>query len=117
MRLLPEPPMHIDSELSANIQFADWVAAYVTRAIDYQLVKRSDYGWIVGRKRFNALQGSFTYESKLRLWKRDLEDLHHSDIIKSQRSVWPEAEGQLLAAHIDPDRISKMRGIAAASHR
>lgn len=29
MRRIIEPPMHVDSQLSANIQFADWVAACV----------------------------------------------------------------------------------------
>lgn len=43
MRRIVEPLMHIDSKLSANIQFADWVAACVTRAIDYQLVRTSHH--------------------------------------------------------------------------
>ncbi len=37
MKRIIEPPMHVDSVLSANIQFADWVAAFVTRAIEYQV--------------------------------------------------------------------------------
>ncbi len=33
MKRIIEPPMHIDSVLSSNIQFSDWIAACVTRAI------------------------------------------------------------------------------------
>lgn len=39
MRRIIEPPMHIDSVLSSNIQFADWVAACVNRCIDFQLIR------------------------------------------------------------------------------
>jgi hypothetical protein len=46
MRRIIEPPMHIDSVLSSNIQFADWVAACVTRAIEYQLIRDSPYEWV-----------------------------------------------------------------------
>ncbi|NLT30538.1 MAG: DUF3800 domain-containing protein, partial [Propionibacterium sp.] len=46
MRRIVEPPMHIDSELSSNIQFADWVAAIVSRALDYQLIRETKYTWV-----------------------------------------------------------------------
>lgn len=38
MRRAVEPPMHIDSELSASIQLADWTAAIIGRAVEYQLL-------------------------------------------------------------------------------
>ncbi|MGC0367311.1 hypothetical protein ABH922_005363 [Rhodococcus sp. 27YEA15] len=46
MKRIVEPPMHIDSVLSSNIQFSDWIAACVTRAIDYQLIQDSRYNWL-----------------------------------------------------------------------
>ena len=33
MRRIVEPPMHIDSQVSSNIQFADWVAALVSERL------------------------------------------------------------------------------------
>ena len=65
-----EPPMHIDSKLSANIQFADWIAACVTRAIDYQLVRTSRHQWVTDSRLFSNLGGAFTFESKLHLYIR-----------------------------------------------
>ena len=47
MRRIVEPPMHIDSQLSSGIQLADWIAASVTRAIDYQLVEHSRHAWVM----------------------------------------------------------------------
>ncbi|MFT4235708.1 MAG: DUF3800 domain-containing protein [Microbacterium sp.] len=43
MKRIVEPPMHIDSAVSVNIQFADWVAACISRALDYQLRLRDAY--------------------------------------------------------------------------
>ena len=40
LRIL-EAPAYIDSELSTNIQCADWIAALIGRACDYQLVLNS----------------------------------------------------------------------------
>lgn len=97
MNLLVEPPMHIDSRLSANIQFADWVAAYVTRAIDYQLIDESKYGWCTNEKACKALRGAFTYDSKLHLWSRSIKDFHHSEVLNRVRVVHPRAQGRLLA--------------------
>lgn len=45
LRIL-EAPAYIDSELSTNIQCADWVAALIGRACDYQLVLNSSYRWV-----------------------------------------------------------------------
>ena len=77
MRLIVEPPMHIDSTLSSNIQFADWVAAVMSRAIDFQLIDESPYTAIV-KKMSGPLQGAFTNESKLHLNQKSIGDLNHS---------------------------------------
>lgn len=85
MRRIIEPPMHIDSELSANIQFADWVCALVKRAIEYQLVEDSRYKWVPHAGQLKAAYGAFTHESKLKLFKRDIEDIHHAHIMYAER--------------------------------
>lgn len=82
-----EPPMHVDSRLSTNIQFADWVCALVKRAIEYQLVSDSRYDWIVEGSALKLPQKSFTFESKLHLYERSIEDLNHSAILKKERPV------------------------------
>ena len=46
MRRLIESTMHVDSKLSANVQFADWVAAAVRRAFEYQLLEDSSFDWV-----------------------------------------------------------------------
>lgn len=97
MRTIVEPPMHIDSELSSNIQFADWVAAVVGRALDYQLVQSSRYGWVCEHPSLQALFGAFTYESKLRFFNRHALDLNHSDILKKKRVLYPTPFGHLIA--------------------
>lgn len=113
MKLIVEPPMHVDSKLSANIQFADWVAACATRAIDYQLIEVSRYGWITDSNVLKDLRGGFTHESKLHFWHRSLSDLHHSQIFNRARSVYPPAEGRLLGA----DHLDNLRKIKAAAER
>lgn len=84
MRAVVEPPMHIDSALSSNIQYADWIASAVGRAMDYQLDRGSKYAWIS-----EALKGHMhqriTYESKLRFWQSSLPDLNHFDVFKGER--------------------------------
>ena len=117
MRRIVEPPMHIDSKLSANIQFADWIAACVTRAIDYQLVRTSRHQWVTDDKLFSSLGGAFTYESKLHLYNRSLTDIHHSRLFDRSRPLYPRPDGQLLGSSIDPDVARKMRGIAESGRR
>lgn len=114
MRSIIEPPMHLDSILSSNIQFADWIAAYVTRAIDYQLIEDSKYKWIANHKSSEAIRGSFTYESKLHLHNRSLEDFHHSRILESARPVYPPSAELSIQRRIG---ASNMRKIKAAAER
>lgn len=113
MRRLVEPPMHVDSALSANIQFADWVAACVGRAVDYQLLRESHYSWITDMSVVKWVKGSFTYESKLHLNQRSLADFNHSHIFSPQRRLYPVPNGQLVGERADPDATEKMRAIAA----
>ncbi len=82
-----EPPMHVDSKLSTNIQFADWVCALVKRAIEYQLVDDSRYAWVVQEFAVSHPTKIFTFESKLHLHERTIEDLNHCAILKSERPV------------------------------
>lgn len=115
MGRIVEPPMHIDSVLSSNIQFADWVAACLSRLIDYQLVKDSRYGWMTERTWTPAVRGSFTHESKLHLWHRACDDLHHSEILTVERSVHPSPAGQLLGDNLAAQQMRKVK--AAAERR
>ena len=57
MKRIVEPPMHVDSALSSTIQFADWVAAFVSRALDYQLLVDSPHGWVVTTKWLDYARG------------------------------------------------------------
>lgn len=112
MRRIVEPPMHVDSQLSANIQFADWVAACVSRAIDYQLIQSSRYQWVTDETKLTQIRGSFTHESKLHLHHRSVEDFNHSEVFNRTRRMYPKPDGQLVAAWLDPAAGRKMRAIA-----
>lgn len=115
MRRIIEPPMHVDSQLSANIQFADWVAAAVTRAIDYQLVETSRYTWITQPERLQSVRGSFTYESKLHLWNRSVDDPNHSQIFHRERCLFPAVSGQRVANTVDPAILRRIKAAAERS--
>lgn len=101
MRRIIEPPMHVDSKLSANIQFADWVAACVTRAVDYQLLDGSPYKWVTERRTLPDVREAFTYESKLRLWHSSVKDPNNHELFKPQRVT--QLAGGALAANTTTD--------------
>ena len=112
MRRIVEPPMHIDSKLSSNIQFADWIAALVARAIDHQLVDDSRYHWIAEHLALREVikKGhAFTYESKLHFWERSLPDLVHSQIFDTTRIIVPHG--------LRPDNIQKLKRVRLASQK
>ncbi|WP_437584276.1 DUF3800 domain-containing protein [Paramicrobacterium sp. CJ85] len=113
MAAIVEPPMHVDSTLSSNIQFADWIAASIGRAIDYQLFRDSRFGWIP-----DALGGhmhhNITFESKLKLWNSSLDDLHHFDVFRKSRPLLPHITGQLVG---DANRAQLTKAIHLASTR
>lgn len=112
MKRIVEPPMHIDSALSANIQFADWVAAAVTRAVDNQLIRETRYPWANYRDAFKGVRGAFTHESKLYLRNRSVEHLHHSELFHPGRILFPAAAGGLLQDQVDPSIFRKMKAAA-----
>lgn len=108
MRRIVEPPMHIDSQLSANIQFADWVCAMIKRAIEYQLVEDSRYAWIAEASELQAAFGAFTHESKLHLWQRSIDDLHHSEVLNRERRVIARS-GSLLQKEENQRMLERVR--------
>lgn len=116
MKRIVEPPMHIDSAVSSNIQFADWIAACVSRAIDYQLVDGSAHAWVAGST-VDAVRGSFTHESKVHLWHRSVDDLHHSSIFRRERPLFPTTNGTRVSASVDPAIVRKVKAAAEKAHR
>jgi hypothetical protein len=119
MRRIIEPPMHVDSALSSNIQFADWIAAGITRALDYQLLDPSPYGWVTTSGTMSHFRDddTFTYESKAHLHQRAITDLHRATIFRPTRRLYPKPSGQLLGERVDPSAAARMRGIAEAAQR
>lgn len=114
MRRILEPPMHIDSENSTNIQLADWVCAFLKRAIDCQLVKDSKYQWIPDSVAAKAAKGNFTYESKLHLHERSIEDFNHSQlIIPGVRPMFVKEGGYSLR----DDQIVQFERMRAATRK
>ncbi|GAA1661591.1 hypothetical protein GCM10009807_01570 [Microbacterium lacus] len=116
MRRIIEPPMHVDSKLSANIQFADWVAACVTRAVDYQLIDESPYKWVTDPTTLPDVRNAFTYESKLRLWHSSVKDPNNHELFKSHR-VTQLRGGAVAAATSDTIPWEKIRAAAAQARR
>lgn len=112
MRRIVEPPMHIDSVLSSNVQFADWVAAFANRAIDYQLVKDSPHRWVASEPGLSHARTTFTHESKLHLWHRSVPDFHRAEIYKVSRTLYPTPSGQLVGEGIDPTMFRRMKAAA-----
>lgn len=108
MRRIVEPPMHIDSQLSANTQFADWVCAMIKRAIEYQLVEDSRYAWISEARELQVAFGAFTHESKLHLWQRSIDDLHHSEVLNRERRVIARS-GSLLQKEENQRMLERVR--------
>ena len=111
MKRIVEPPMHLDSAVSANIQFADWAAACVSRAVEYQLIEGSHFGWITGDAT-SAVRGGFTHESKVHLWGRSVEDIHHSHLFNRERRLFPKINGQRLGAGVPEEALRKLRAAA-----
>jgi hypothetical protein len=112
MKRIIEPPMHVDSVLSSNIQFADWVAACVTRALDYQLLQEPKYRWVATSRALDAVRGSFTHESKVHLWRRALVDLNHSEIFRAERPLYPVDDGTMIGDRVSPEIFRRMKAAA-----
>ena len=45
LKRVVEVPMQLESKHYGNVQFADWIAAIVSRASDYHLVPGSEFSW------------------------------------------------------------------------
>lgn len=112
MEAAVEPPMHIDSALSSNIQFADWVAAAVGRAIDYQLEPQSRYAWIPEALAAH-MRHQITHESKLHLWQSSISDLHHSEVFSRERPVLNRIASGLLTE----ENLAKLQKVKHATMR
>ena len=91
LRIL-EAPAYIDSELSTNIQCADWVAALIGRACDYQLIPGSSYKW-VAETFYRYLHGHFTYESTLQFNMRSIDNIHNIKILDRARPALDSIAG------------------------
>ena len=91
LRIL-EAPACIDSELSTNIQCADWVAALIGRACDYQLIPGSSYRW-VAETFYRYLHGHFTYESTLQFNMRSIDNIHNIKILDRARPALDSIAG------------------------
>jgi hypothetical protein len=115
MKRIVEPPMHVDSVLSANIQFADWVAAATTRAIDNQLVQNSAYHW-VPRAWSSHLTNAFTFESKLHLHHRGLNDILKGEVFHRERPLHPTSNGHRIGDGLSSEQFRKMHAAAIRSH-
>ncbi|WBT08705.1 DUF3800 domain-containing protein [Corynebacterium sp. SCR221107] len=113
MKRIIEPPMHIDSGLSTNIQFADWICSLAKRAIEFQLVEDSRYNWIPKAKQLSTARGSFTYESKLRLHFRAVDDLNHSEILYPTRPLFDS----IPSGTLHEENMRKLARVRAATLR
>lgn len=112
MRSLIEPPMHLDSVLSSNIQFADWVAAIVSRAVNYQLIFVSKYDWVSDEKVYERMRGSFTYESKMHYYQCSVKDVNHSGLFSRNRPLYPPIDGHLIGDARYSELLRKMKARA-----
>lgn len=111
--------MHIDSVLSSNIQFADWMAACVSRALEHQLLSESRHGSVVVSDLLKEVRNGsvWTYESMIHLRHRVVDDLNRAEIFGRSRPLFPKPEGHLVNEHLDAAVVEKMRGIAEAAAR
>lgn len=110
MRRLIESTMHVDSKLSANVQFADWVAAAVRRAFEYQLIDDSPYEWVPTAFE-ELMRKKPTIESKLRLShsRGGVRDLHNSDIFAKERP----ALAMTISQRLSPEEKARMEAAKA----
>jgi Protein of unknown function (DUF3800) len=113
MRRIVEPPMHVDSALSANIQFADWIAAAVSRAVERQLlvseVERN--AWIPPTLS-PALRRVFTRESKLHVHSGAHDDLHGAAVFSAVRPLAGRDGVRRIVDAVGPQQYRLMREAA-----
>lgn len=107
MRRIIEAPMHLDSRISPCIQFADWVAACVNRAIDYQLIKDSRFTWIPDLD-LAALR-PFTFESRLFLYRSSSYGFLKSDLFHRHRPRFDSPTGNRVASVLSEQEETRLR--------
>lgn len=100
----------LPASFGSNIQFADWIAASVSRAIDYQLERESKYDW-VPQALGSHMHHRITYESKLRIWQSSLGDLNNFDVFKAERPYLD----RLQTGSLSPEDLAKLERIKHAS--
>ena len=115
MRRLIEPPMHLDSSISSNIQFADWLAACVFRTVDRQLIIDTKYDW-ASRAFRDVMNGNIANESKLHIRNTLRDDFHHIRLFSGSRPMVEGKTGYTLLER-DPLTAEKMARVKAAGER
>ena len=116
MRRLIESTMHVDSKLSANVQFADWVAAAVRRAFEYQLIEDSPFCWVPTA--FEDLTRSkLTIESKLYFShsRGGVREVHNSGIFARERPALAMSISQRLSPEVRTRMEEAKSGILAVA--
>lgn len=116
MGRLVESPMHVDSLLSNSIQFADWVASFTGRAIDYQLIEDSAHYWVTDSQLFRNLIRSFTFESKLHLFHRSVEDISQGQILLRERRLYPTRQMQTIGSATSYEFFNKIHAASVSLH-
>ncbi|PPG38023.1 DUF3800 domain-containing protein [Pseudoclavibacter sp. RFBA6] len=113
MKRIIEPPMHIDSALSANVQFADWVAAATTRAIERQLLasEQERSSW-VPPVLADPMRRAFTAESKLHLFKNPLPDIHGGAAFQKSRPIAGRDGANRVMDVVTPAQFQAMKAAA-----
>ena len=106
MRRILEAPAYIDSELSTNIQCADWIAALIGRACDYQLFQGSSYKWVADTF-YRDLHGHFTYESTLQFRLRSIDNIHNIKILDRARPHLDSIAG------MSPENLQRLQKVFA----
>lgn len=106
MRRILEAPAYIDSELSTNIQCADWIAALIGRACDYQLIRGSSYKWVADTF-YRTLHGHFTYESTLQFNLRSIDNIHNIKILDRARPHLDSIAG------MSPENLQRLQKVFA----
>ncbi len=110
MRRLIESTMHVDSKLSANVQFADWIAAAVRRAFEYQLIDDSPYDWIPTAFE-DLMRWKLTIESKLYFShsRGGVRELHNATIFARERP----ALAMTISQRLSPEARTRMEAARA----
>lgn len=112
MDKIVEPPMHIDSSISSNIQFADWVAAFLSKFIFYQL----DDGWkhYISKDHMNELLSIkiFTFDSKMHFYGYT-DDIHNSRILYKFRPKFPQVHNSSIS--MSPESWERIQKVARRS--